>query len=74
MVLCKVQYPDTNLDSSNVYKTIAPLRRVEYTDLEMFISYLTNRLGILIDSYNPQSVNKIIFTYIVKKGKITSED
>jgi len=69
MILCKVQYPD-----NTTYKTIGPLRRVEFKDKELFIEYLTERLGLLIDSYNQQIFNQIIFTYIVKKGGITSLD
>jgi len=69
MILCKVQYPD-----NITYKTIGPLRRVEFNDKDLFIEYLTERLGKLIDSYNQQIFNQVIFTYIVKKGGITIED
>jgi hypothetical protein len=72
MILCKIAYSES-IDSFT-YKTIAPLRRVEYTDKDLFVDYLSERLSILIESYNPQSVNKIIFTYIIKKGKITKVD
>lgn len=40
----------------------------------MFTSYLSERLGILIDSYQSQTFNKIVFTYVVKEGKITKSD
>src|ERR1700712_1059851 len=69
MILCKVQYSD-----NKIYKTIGPLRRVELTDKDLFIDYLSERLGILIDSYDQQIFNQIIFTYIIKKGGITTED
>jgi hypothetical protein len=74
MILCKVQYSDTGLGNSNSYKTLGPLRRVEHKDLDLFINYLTERLGILIDSYNPTVKSKIIFTYIIKEGEISSSD
>jgi len=70
MILCKIQYSD----ESNTYKTLGPLRRVEHKDLDLFIDYLTSRLGILIESYEPNSVSKIIFTYVVRKGEITTSD
>ena len=44
MVLCKVKYSE--VESS--YKTLVPLRRVKFRDLELFIDYLSDRLGILI--------------------------
>ena len=74
MILCKVQYSDTNDELAKSYKTLGPLRRVEYKDKELFIEYLTERLGILIDSYNSHSISKLVFTYIVKEGKISTND
>ena len=53
---------------------MGPLRRVEFSDMELFVAYLTERLSILIDSYESQAIDSLIFTYIVKKGKITSKD
>jgi hypothetical protein len=73
MILCKVQYSD-NEDTELGYKTLGPLRRVEFKDKDLFINYLTERLGILIESYNSQSVSKIVFTYVVKEGLISNDD
>lgn len=70
MVLCKVKYSGTE----DGYKTLGPLRRVEFKDLELFSEYLSDRLGILIDSYNPNSVSEIIFSYVVKDGEVSSKD
>jgi hypothetical protein len=68
MILCKVSL---NVEEDSIsYKTIGPLRRVEYKDMDLFINYLTERLGLIIESYNPQSVNEIVFTYITKKVKL----
>jgi hypothetical protein len=69
MILCKVQYPD-----NTTYKTIGPLRKVEFKDKDLFYEYLTERLGLLTESYNQQQFNQIIFTYIAKKGGITESD
>jgi hypothetical protein len=72
MILCKIQYSNENNDLS--YKTLAPLRRVEFKDKALFINYLIERLGILVDSYNPQIISKIVFTYVVKDGVISTKD
>jgi hypothetical protein len=74
MILCKVSFNNDEYNNSTSYKTLGPLRRVEYQDSELFIDYLTSRLGLIIDSYSPHSVNEIIFTYVTKKGKITTSD
>ena len=72
--MCKVQYLDNGSTESNIFKTIAPLRRVEFKDKDLFIDYLTERLGILIESYNPQSVSRIVFTYVIKEGEVSTDD
>jgi len=69
MILCKVQYPD-----NTTYKTIGPLRKVEFTDKELFTDYLTERLALIVESYDQQQFNQIIFSYIVKKGGITASE
>jgi len=72
MVLCKVKYSEKEAESG--YKTLGPLRRVEFKDLELFNCYLSDRLGILIDSYNSNTINEIIFTYVIKEGEVSSKD
>ncbi|SRR5882762_4468390 len=71
MIICKVKYSD---DKFGGYKTIAPLRRVEFNDQELFTGYLQERLGILIDSYQPLTISEIIFSYIIKDGKVNASD
>lgn len=71
MILCKVKYGEGQEEN---YKTLGPIRRVEFGDQELFTGYLNERLGILIESYNPATVNEIIFTYVIKDGKITGSD
>lgn len=68
MIICKVKYGESG------YKTLGPLRRVEFDDQELFIDYLSERLGILIDSYSPQNISEIIFTYIIKDGVVSESD
>jgi hypothetical protein len=69
MILCKVKYID-----NNGYKTLGPLRRVGIKDLELFSEYLTDRLGILVDSYNSNVISEIVFTYVIKDGEVSSKD
>lgn len=71
MVLCKVKYSGTEGEG---YKTLGPLRRVEFKDKDLFIEYLSDRLGILIDSYNSNSISEIIFSYVVKDGEVSTKD
>jgi len=69
MILCKIRYSE-----NGSYKTLGPLRRVEFKDLELFKNYLIERLGIFTDSYEPASISEIVFTYVIKDGPITEKD
>lgn len=71
MVICKVKYSENNKES---YKSLAPLRRIGFEDQELFSGYLQERLGILIESYEPLNYSEIEFTYIIKDGEISSND
>ena len=57
MILCKIEYSvesgGAEASESYSYKTLGALRRVEYNDLDLFMSYLCDRLGLIIDSYDP---------------------
>lgn len=72
MVLCKVKY--SGIEGEGNYKTLGPLRRVEYKDMELFCEYLNGRLGLLVDSYESNIISEIIFTYIIKDGEVTDKD
>ena len=72
MILVKVKISVNGQDSH--YKTLGPLRRVEFKDLELFENYLIGRLGILIDSYDDDVISEIIFSYIIKEGLILEND
>jgi len=74
MVLCKVKYSETETEVEGGYKTLGPLRRVEFKDLDLFTNYLSDRLGILIDSYSSNTISEIIFTYVIREGEISPED
>ena len=70
LILCKVYY----LDSTLGYRTIGKLRSVNFTDMELLHGYLSDRLGILSDSYSDNPISKIIFTYIIKEGLASNQD
>lgn len=65
--MCKVEFTESELG----YRTLGDLRRVNFSDRELFIEYLINRLGLLNESYTSHPISKIIFTYIVKSGLAT---
>lgn len=73
MVLCKVKYSEID-GIQESYKTLGPLRRVEFRDLDSFNEYLSERLDILIESYSSNSISEIIFTYIIKDGLVSEKD
>jgi hypothetical protein len=73
MVLCKVKYSGLE-GEEGYYRTLGPLRRVEFKDMELFSEYLNGRLGILVDSYESNIISEIVFTYVIKEGVVTEED
>ena len=64
LLMVKVEYNDPALG----YKTLANLRKVNFSDRYPFIHYLTSSLGHLTESYKVHPINKIVFSYIVKEG------
>ena len=64
LLMCKVVFTDSALG----YRTLGHLRKVNYSDKELFINYLSERLTILNDSYTTQPISRILFTYIIKEG------
>ena len=70
MLMCKVEFTDEDMG----YRTLAHLRRVNFEDKELFISYLTERLGILNDAYTTLPICKIVFSYIINDGLASDED
>ena len=61
-LMVKVHYSDYG------YKTLGHLRKVNFTDKELFINYLSERLNILIDNYTSQSISNITFSYVINEG------
>ena len=69
MVICKVLFTESTMG----YKTLADMRRVNFTDDKLFAEYLVERVGILSDSYNVNPITQIEFTYIERKGLATDD-
>jgi hypothetical protein len=69
MLMCKVEFNDLELG----YRTLGHLRRVNYTDKDLFIEYLILRLGTLTEAYISNPISKVTFSYIIKDG-IATED
>jgi len=61
MLMCKISFNATSMDMG--YRTLGHLRRVNYSDKELFTEYLQDRLGYLNDSYTSNSLNEITFSY-----------
>lgn len=60
--MCKVFY------SEQQYKTIAPMRKLNFDDKDLFVEYLRLRLNKLVDTYQTETVLEICFSYIVFPG------
>jgi DNA polymerase type B, organellar and viral len=67
MLMCKVEFTDSALG----YRTLGHLRIVNFDNKELFIEYLTLRLGLLTESYTTHPISKITFSYIIKDGLAT---
>ena len=67
MILVKVSFTE----STEGIKSLAHLRSVNYEDKEIFINYIIERLGVLNESYKVLPINRIIFNYITKPGRVS---
>lgn len=68
LLLCKVEFSDSDLG----YRTLGHLRKVNFADKDLFVQYLTARLGYLTDAYTTHPICKITFTYFIKNGLATN--
>ena len=69
-LMCKVNYSEIELG----YKTLGHLRRVNFSDKDLFIEYLSERLSNLNDSYTTLAVSQITFSYIINEGLSSDKD
>jgi hypothetical protein len=67
MIICKVDSVSVG-DEIGGYRSLGNLRRVNYSDKELFIEFLISRLGLLTESYTSQPISRITFSYIIKDG------
>jgi len=70
LLLSKVQLSE----EENGYRTLGHLVKVNFEDKEFFIDYLSQRLSILNESYMTHPISNIIFSYLIKPGKIMDKD
>ena len=62
LILCKVIF------INNETRTLANMRKVNFSDKDLFIDYLIGRLGIINDNYKNTPVSAISFDYSVRDG------
>jgi len=70
LLMVKVHFTESEMG----YKTLGNLRKVNFTDKELFIEYLSLRLGVVNDSYMSVPIYNITFSYIIKEGLAPIED
>jgi hypothetical protein len=70
MILCKVKFSN----SDQGWRTLGHLIEANYSDKELLLNYLTERLSILNDSYVTHPISLISFSYVIKSGKCENLD
>src|SRR6266550_1942327 len=70
LLLCKVQFKSEEMG----YRTLGHLVQTNYSDKELFIEYLSERLSVLNESYITLPISNITFSYIIKDGITTDSD
>ena len=70
LLMCKVHFSSSHYKESGglTYRSLGALRRVNYTDKDLFIEYLIARLSYFIDSYHVTPIDEIHFSYVRKSG------
>ena len=67
-VIFKV-YFEKDSDGMNLgYKSLSPKLKLNYTDLEEYIDYMLEKIGILSESYHIDPIKKIVFSYNIEDG------
>ena len=69
LILVKVQFEDDSMG----YRTLGELRAANFNDKDLFITFLTGRLGFLSESYKVNAIKSLIFTYVIKDGEIADD-
>src|SRR5882762_168543 len=69
-LMCKVHFNDSELG----YRSLGHLLKVNYSDKDLFHEYLTERLGVLTDSYITQPISEITFSYLMREGICEESD
>jgi len=69
-LMCKVQFESEEMG----YRTLGHLLKTNYSDKELFIEYISERLTVLNESYITLPIINISFSYIIKDGVTTDSD
>lgn len=64
LLICKVHF----IDTTDGYRTLGNMRKVNFTDKIAFLDFLLARLAYLSDSYKVNFISTIEFSYIVREG------
>ena len=58
--MVKVEFlPNSDDASVSGYRSLGNLRKVNYSDKDLFIEYLTTNLGLLTEGYTSYPISKI---------------
>ena len=63
LILCKVNF------INNETRTLAHMRKVNLTEKELFIEYITGRLWVLNETYKDTPISSISFDYVLQYPK-----
>lgn len=77
-LLCKVKFSKQYTQAESIplggYRTLGHLVKVNYQDKDLFIDFLTERLGYLTESYTIIPITEIIFSYTIMDGVCEDEN
>ena len=62
LILCKVNF------INNETRTLAHMRKVNLSEKELFIEYITGRLWVLNETYKDTPISSISFDYVIQEG------
>lgn len=73
LLLVKIKF-SSDQENEKGYRTLGHLVKVNFKDKDLFLEYLSERLGTFVDSYLSAPIEKIMFSYIEREGLISEDD
>jgi hypothetical protein len=64
MIQCKVNFSDNDQG----YRALTYFRKVNFSDKDLFIDHVLQRLSILSDSYTTSPISEFIVSYLIRDG------